>query len=323
MAPTDAIEARIIDAHVNLGSDLAIPPQFIEEQATNVIHRLEAMGQKVSRQRIADRVHSLYQDHDGDRLVEEMDAAGVDRAVLIVPDFTHVAKCKVNAAELAEVHDRICRRHPGRFCVLWGVDPRDGADGIALFEKCLDEYGFNGMKLYPLNGYSPSDRRLYPCYEICAARGLPVLSHTGPGWQPLDFTYGQPLLIDQAARDFPTVNFIMGHGGVTHTDEATYLCGHRPNMFMDVSGFHAMLSPDGWQWHLNQLFRLGLNHKIVFGTSWPAFRMSASLGSLISEFKDGSTVFDGVKKSNRRLIMHGNILRLLGGEPATNQGDRK
>lgn len=323
MTSIEGAETLVIDAHVNLGSDLAIPPQFIEEQATNVIHRLEAMGQRVARQRIVDRVHSLYQDHDGDRLVEEMDSAGVDRAVLIVPDFTHVAKCKVTSAELAELHDRVRRRHPDRFWVLWGVDPRAGADGIALFEKCLDEYGFNGLKLYPLNGYSPSDRRLYPYYEICAARGLPVLSHTGPGWQPLDFTYGQPLLIDQAARDFPAVNFIMGHGGVTHIDEATYLCGHRPNMYLDISGFHAVLSADGWPAHLNRLFRLGLNHKIVFGTSWPAFRLSASLSPLVKEFTDGSTVFDGVKKSNRRLIMHGNILRLLGEKSTARQGDQQ
>jgi predicted TIM-barrel fold metal-dependent hydrolase len=304
----------VVDGHVNLGSDLAIPRRFIEEQAANAYHRLVAMGQPVRRERIEDRVLAGYQDHDADRLVAEMDAAGVDEAVLIVPDFTHVAECALTPPELAELHHRVLVRHPGRFRVLWGADPRAGADGVALFERCLDEYGFSGLKLYPLNGYSPSDRRLYPYYELCAARGLPVLSHTGPGWQALDFNYGQPLLLDQASRDFPGVNFIMGHGGVTYVEEASYLCGHRPNMYLDISGFHAVLSSDGWQAHVHRVFRLGINHKIVFGTSWPAFRLSTGLAALVGEFTDGTTVFAGIKPSVRRLIMAGTIRRLLGAD---------
>ena len=306
-APTPV---RIIDGHVNLASEFATPQRFIDEQIDNAHHRLVAMGQEVRRDRLANRISAIYQDHDGDRLVAEMDAAGVAEAVLIVPDFTYVAACRLTPPELAELHHRVCERHPGRFRVLWGVDPRAGSDGIELFQRCLDEYGFAGLKLYPLNGYSPSDRRLYPYFEICAQRRLPVLSHTGPGWQALDFNYGQPLLIDQAARDFPGVNFVLGHGGVTHVEEASYLCVHRPNVYLDIGGFQAVLSPDGWAAHLNRLFHLGINHKIVFGTSWPAFRLSASLAGLVGEFRDTSTVFAGIKPSARRLILGGNVLRL-------------
>ncbi len=308
-------QTRIIDAHVNLGSDLAIPPQFIEEQAENAYHRLAAMGQSVRRDRVYERVHAQYQDHNADRLVQEMDAAGVDESVLIVPDFTHVADAKLPPPELAGLHAGILERHPGRFRVLWGVDPRAGEEGVALFERCIDQFGFHGMKLYPLAGYSPSDRSLYPYYEICAAKGLPVLSHTGPGWQALDFTFGQPLLLDQVSRDFPTVNFIMGHGAVTHVEEAMYLCAYRPNMHVDVSGFVAVLDPDGWQQHLNRVFRLGINHKVVFGSSWPAFKLSATLAQVVKEFREGSTVFAGIKRSHRKMIMGGTIERLLPSGP--------
>lgn len=308
----DPPEFPIIDAHVNLGSDLAIPRQFIAGQAENAYHRLAAMGQPVKRDRIHDRILSQYQDHDADSLVDAMNAAGVAQAVLISPDFTHVADCKLTPPELADLHARIVHRHPGRFKVLWGVDPRAGEDGIALFEHCISSLGFHGLKLYPLAGYSPSDRRLYPYYEICAERGLPVISHTGPGWQALDFTYGQPLLIDQASRDFPGVNFILGHGAVTHVEEATYLCAYRPNMYLDVSGCTAVLNPDGWQVHLNKVFKLGVNHKIIFGSSWPAFRMSATLAQVITPFKDGRVIFDGIKRSHRKIIMGGTISRLIG-----------
>ncbi|MEU1736931.1 amidohydrolase family protein [Streptosporangium sp. NPDC020145] len=317
--PTDE---PVVDAHVNLATDLAVPRRFLEEQAANVHHRLVSHGQPVKLGRVTDRLLALYQDHDGDRLVAEMDAAGVDQAFLVAPDFSHVADGILSPPELAELHHKVSQRHPGRFRVFWGVDPRSGPDGIALFERCLDEYGFAGLKLYPPAGYSPSDRRLYPYYEVCAHRGVPVLSHTGPGWGPLDFTHGQPLMIDEAARDFPGVNFILGHGGVTHVEESTYLCLHRPNVFLDISQFPGVLSSDGWQAHLNRLFHLGVNHKILFGTCWPSFRMSVSLDSLTREFREGTTVFAGVRRSHRRLIMAGTIRRLAGDDGAVAAAER-
>lgn len=314
--------SRIVDAQANLATELAIPRAFIEEQAENVLQRMTASGYKVRRETILDRVFSLYQDPDGDRLVADMDAAGVDQAFLLAPDFTHAAACALTPPELAELHDRVGRRHPGRFKVFWGVDPRAGDEGVDLFERCVTEYGFAGLKLYPPCGYSPSDRRLYPYFETCARYRLPVLSHTGPGWGPLDFAYGQPLMIDQAARDFPSVDFILGHGGVTHVEEASYLCWHRPNVYLDISQFHAVLSADGWQAHLNRLFRQGIDHKILFGTCWPAFRLSASLSELVKEFTEGTTVFQGVKASARRRVMGGNALRLIGGGPPEQPEER-
>ncbi|MEV0328782.1 amidohydrolase family protein [Micromonospora echinospora] len=313
----------IVDGHVVLASDRVIPREYLEEQAANVHHRLAAHGRDVDRAAITERLLAIHSDHDGDRLVAELDAAGVAGAFLVAADFSHVSPRATPPDELARLHDRVCRRHPGRFRVFWGVDPRAGAAGPEEFERTVTEYGFAGLKLYPPAGYSPSDRRLYPYYEICAARGLPVLTHTGPGWAPLDFTYGPPLLVDQAARDFPQVNFVLGHGGVTHVEEASYLCAHRPNVHLDISQFPSMLSADGWVAHLNRLFRSGINHKIVFGTCWPSYRMSTTLPAVLAAFtSDG--VFSGVRPSHQRMIMGETLVRLAG-DPvaATTPGDHQ
>ncbi|MER5302445.1 amidohydrolase family protein [Streptomyces lasiicapitis] len=318
-------DPRIVDAQVQLGSQLAIPRAFLEYQAANAHHRLAAYGHTVRPARMLDRVLSVHQDDHGDRLVAELDEAGVDEAFLVVPDYTHVARCALSAPELASHLDKVNRRHPGRFRVFWGVDPRAGQDGIDLFERCVTEYGFAGLKLYPLCGYSPSDRRLYPYFELCEQYGLPVLSHTGPGWGQLDFEYGMPLLLDEAARDFPRVNFILGHGGVTHVEEATYMCAHRPNVHLDISQFHSVLAADGWQAHLNRLFRLGISHKVLFGTCWPSYRLSESLTGLVAAFAKGQPAVAGIKEADRRMIMGGNSLRLVSagrGEVKTTTTDR-
>ncbi|NBE79818.1 amidohydrolase family protein [Micromonospora rubida] len=301
----------IVDSHVVLASDRVIPREYLEEQATNMHHRLRAHGRDVGLGPVTDRLLALHSDHDGDRLVAEMDSAGVSLAFLVAADFSHVSPRALPPAELARLHAAVCRRHPGRFRVFWGVDPRAGPDGPALFERHVTDHGFAGMKLYPPAGYSPSDRRLYPYYEICAARGLPVLTHTGPGWAPLDFTLGPPLLVDQAARDFPGVDFVLGHGGVTHVEEASYLCAHRPNVYLDVSQFPAMLAAEGWAEHLNRLFRSGISHKILFGTCWPSFRMSTSLPAVLSAFTPDA-VFAGVRPSVQKMIMATTALRLVG-----------
>jgi predicted TIM-barrel fold metal-dependent hydrolase len=50
-----------------------------------------------------------------------------------------------------------------------------------LFLKAFPENGpsFFGVKIYPGLGYSPSDYRLWPIYEICESKNIPVLTHCG------------------------------------------------------------------------------------------------------------------------------------------------
>lgn len=308
---TPAASPPVLDSHVNLASERTVPRSFIEDQADNVAHRMSALGQQVAPGRIRERLLSLYQDHHADRLVAELDAAGIGQAVLVAPDYSHVAPCALDRAEIAALHDEVRRRHPGRFRVFWGVDPRSGDAGVELFERCVTEYGFDGLKVYPLNGYSPSDPGLYPYYELCRQWGLPVLTHTGPAWQALEFAYGRPLLVDRAARDFPEVDFVLGHGGVRSVDEAVDLCVHRPNLHLDIAGFQSVNSPEGWQAHLNTLFRRGVNHKILFGSDWSAYRAATTLPGVVRHFTGDGPVFAGVKPSQQRLIMGGNLLRLL------------
>jgi predicted TIM-barrel fold metal-dependent hydrolase len=175
----------------------------------------------------------------------------------------------------------------------------------------VNEYGFDGIKLYPPCGYSPSDKDLYSYYEVCAARALPVFVHTGPTAASLDFGPAHPLEIDQAARDFPSIPFILGHGGVTHVDVAAYLAAHRRNVYLDIGGFAGAPTIGEWPVHLNRLFRLGLNHKIIFGTDWPLNRLSGGLERLVGEIVNGPEVFAGIRRREESLILRDNLLRVL------------
>lgn len=61
---------------------------------------------------------------------------------------------------------------------------------------------------------------------------------------------------------FPSVKFVLGHGGVTHVEVSAYLAAYRANVYVDIGGFAGGTLPGGWKAHLNKLFRMGINHKI-------------------------------------------------------------
>jgi uncharacterized protein len=65
------------------------------------------------------------------------------------------------------------------------VDPRR-KDVLGLLKKCVEEWGFKGVKLYPLLGYFPYDEDLYPIFEYCQQQNLPVISHCSP-YNPVHF----------------------------------------------------------------------------------------------------------------------------------------
>jgi uncharacterized protein len=301
----------VYDGHCHVGSSDFIPEAFIRDVVRNVHRRLQARGAEIPVDRLFESYLAQYQDHQADQLVREMDDAGVRRAVLLVPDFTLRLDCPLTLEEMAERHHRIRLRHPGRFWVFIGADPRRGKAGAELLDSMVEDYGFEGIKLYPPCGYSPSDEALYPYYEVCAARSLAVFLHTGPTAASLDFAPAHPLKVDRAALDFPTVPFILGHGGLVHVDTAAYLAAHRRNIYLDIGGFAGTSALGAWPARLNSLFRLGLNHKIIFGTDWPVNRMSGGLARLVSGVTGSDGAFAGVRRRDQALILSENLLRVL------------
>lgn len=301
----------LIDGQVTLASTVTTPQVFLEYQARNAVERLSAFGIPGSVEKMTERLLRLYSDPQADRLVAEMDAAGVGHAIVMAPSYRHAVPVAASQEDIAELYRGIIRRHPGRFTVFWGVDPRDNEDDFLLTQTLLQEEGFGGIKLYPPCGYSPSDERLDRYFALCADLHLPVCSHSGPGWGPLDFSYAQPLLLDSAARRFPGVDFIFGHGAVFGTAECVAIAAHRPNVYLESSGFSSAPSADGWPAHLNSTFRLGVQHKMIFGTGWPSYRLTESMASLCAAVVDGDEVFDDVSDAARALILGGNARRLL------------
>jgi hypothetical protein len=206
-----------------------------------------------------------------------MDSAGIDLSVSLIIDFGIAFSDQFSPLEdVIRIHRKMAEKHPGRFLLFVGIDPRRGREGVELFERSIVEWGIRGLKLYPPCGYSPSSESLFPYYDLCAQHEIPVLTHIGPTTPRLSFRHTNPASVDQAAFRFPGVNFILGHAATVHRDEAALLAEFRPNIYLDVSGFQVEHRRGHWHETLAFHKEHGLLRKLLFGTDWPIHRQYGS-----------------------------------------------
>jgi uncharacterized protein len=304
----------MIDAHCHIASLEHTPRSFIEGVAANMAVRMAAYGVHVPAAKLASMYADRLHDPRCDDLVDEMTAAGISKAVLLVADFTYALRdCVLTIEESFVKHVEAAQRHQGRLVVFGGVDPRWGRDGVDLFDRFVTHFGFCGFKVYPPCGFSPSAPELFPFYEICAAAHLPVLIHIGPTSPVLSFQTSTPMDVDVAARQFPSVNFILAHAPVAYPTECAMMCRFRPNVWLDVSGFQVALAWDQTLRVIERLVTCGLNHKILFGTDWPAFRLQGTQQAFVEAVTADDGPLRALDEDDRARILGGNIEMLLAG----------
>jgi 4-oxalmesaconate hydratase len=132
-----------------------------------------------------------------------------------------------------DVIHRICSLYPNNFaavCMLPqspGVSPKNS---IPELERCINELGFIGLNLNPDpsggNWKDPplNDRWWYPIYEKMVELDVPAMIHvsascnpnfhaTGAHYMNADTTAFMQCLTHDLFKDFPTLKFIIPHGG--------------------------------------------------------------------------------------------------------------
>ena len=116
-------------------------------------------------------------------------------------------------------------------------------------------------------------------------------------------------MVDRAAQQFTSVNFILAHAPIAFAEECAMLCRFRPNVWLDLSGFQVTLEWDPSLRSVERLVTCGLNHRILFGTDWPAFRLQGTQRMFVDALVGGP--LRSLPASDRDLILRGNAERLL------------
>jgi len=139
---------------------------------------------------------------------------------------------------------------------------------------------------------------------------MPAIFHTGhsgigTGMRAgggIRLKYGQPMLLDDVAVDFPDMNIILAHPSWPWTDEALSMALHKPNVFIDLSGW----SPKYFPPQIARYANTQLADKFLFGSDFPLIKPE----KWIAAFREAD-----FKESVHEPILKGNALRLLFGEP--------
>jgi 4-oxalmesaconate hydratase len=128
---------------------------------------------------------------------------------------------------------RVCGLYPETFagvCMLPQSPKADLAQSIAELKRCIEELGFVGCNLNPDPGgghfSNPplTDRYWYPFYETMVALDVPAMIHVSGSCNPAMHATGayyiaadtiafMQLVEGDLFRDFPTLRFIIPHGG--------------------------------------------------------------------------------------------------------------
>ena len=188
------------------------------------------------------------------------------------------------------------------------LNPNRGADAVREAKRLVDAGAVRGLKLHPpIQEFVPNDRVAYPLYEVFAAAKLPVLFHTGHsgigtgmrGGGGIRLKYGNPMPIDDVAVDFPDMPIVMAHPSFPWQDEAISICLHKPQVYIDLSGW----SPKYFSPNLVQYANTLLKHKVLFGSDYPLLTPDR----WIADFEKIA-----IRDEVRPLIMKENARRLFG-----------
>ena len=201
----------------------------------------------------------------------------------------------------------LAAEHADIMLAFASVDPTRGFEASSEARRLINA-GVRGFKLHPpLMQFHANDRQAYPFYEAVAEAKLPVIFHTGHsgigtgmrGGGGVRLKYGNPMDIDDVAVDFPDMPIIMAHPSFPWQDEAISVCLHKPQVYIDLSGWSPKYFPPNLIQYANTL----LKNKVLFGSDFPLITPDRWLADFAKI---------AIKDEVRPLILKENAVRLLG-----------
>jgi uncharacterized protein len=259
----DLTQLDAIDVHVHVEVDasghLSLPAEYIEASSAwfGAGHQRPTL----------DEIAAYYRERRIGAVVFTVDTEG----------FTgHPA---ISNEEIAEG----AAKHADVLMAFASVDPAKGGAGARQFRKLVTEHGMRGIKFHPsLQNFAPNDGSAYPLLEVASELGVPALFHTGQtgigagmrGGGGVRLSLANPILLDDVAVEFPDLTIIMAHPSFPWQDEALAVATHKPNVFIDLSGWSPKYFPPQLVRYANSL----LQDKVMFGSDYPLITPDRWLG---------------------------------------------
>jgi predicted TIM-barrel fold metal-dependent hydrolase len=237
-------------------------------------------------------------------LLAEMDAAGVQWGVIMGRQSEEPLGVIPNGEIAACI-----RKHPDRFVGWAGIDLQQPTQWwLAEIERCLAQPGFKGVSIEPPISKDPTirnpgDRRLYPIYEECQRRDIPVnitLSAQLQARLNRPYEDSSPLNLYRVAQDFPKLTIHVAHAAWPYVMDMIGVAFVCPNIWISPDQYMVQRLPGADEYV--KAIKHYFPDRAVFGTAYP----SRPHGAMVREYSEL-----GFDQATLEKIMFKNALRLM------------
>jgi predicted TIM-barrel fold metal-dependent hydrolase len=199
-----------------------------------------------------------------DRMLEHMDAHGVERSLLI--PFPVVDDYRWTHNLIGEA----VKAHPDRFAGAACLNPFVAEEEFrAEVKRCAEEFGFRALKFQPqYQPLNPIARSSSFLFEAALDNKMALICHTGTG-----APFALPSLFILPAQRYPKLQIVLAHsGGSVYALEALVAAKVCPNIYLELSS----LMPH----HMGEILSTIPPDRLMIGSDLPE-SVEAEIGKII------------------------------------------
>jgi len=253
---------------------------------------------------------------DVDEMLRAMDAAGVERAVLLGWYWENEATCRWHNRFMAEW----MASAPERFVAFAAIQPASGPDATLAQLREAESLGFQGAGelLGPVQGFRFDDPGFEALARWTAERGWPINCHATET-AGLD----HPGRVDTPLQDFvelasahPELKIILAHwgGGLPFFELNPSIRAKLERVYYDTAATPLLYSPDVFR----RIIDITGPERVLFGSDFPLRvfprqEKRASMERFVRQIREQS----GLDESEWGRVMGANCAELLPRPPAT------
>jgi len=196
-------------------------------------------------------------------LIDDMDAAGVEKAILSVG----AGKPSAHVLSFAE-------KHPDRFFFAVNLGPTGKMKEIWQLQALVANHPVVMARVVPFGiDRPPTDTVYYPLYTKCVEWDLPLSINTGIPGPPMPGECQNPMYLDRVCLQFPELRVCMAHGADPWWGVAIRLMIKYANLHMMTSAYSPKYLPAELIHYMNTRGK----NKILFASDHPVLTFGRCL----------------------------------------------
>lgn len=163
-------------------------------------------------------------------------------------------------------------------------------DAVAILETAVRQLGLKGLKVGPVyQHFHPHSEQAFELMEAAEALQIPVVWHFGNTFvRDVPMEYGNPILVDKIARQFPELRMWIAHLGVPWYADTMLVIRRHQHVYADISAAH--FRPFQYYLAMVSAAEYRVLDRLLFGSDYPFATVEETVEALarVNRFAQGT-----------------------------------